>query len=759
MMRTGEAHSLSPLRARAHLFSMAFLFFFVFLALLLYKRAWGFGFNSDAFVLLSNAIRNPLAWDHTYHFMPLSASWLWLQHQFFGLHQEAYEVLNIIQHGVIAILVFLLAVRLGLPRLQAFLAGLLFVCAGSAYQVVLWSVVGSNYFVSVFFYLLALLLFLGLSGKPAAKWLSTLFFTLALLAHEQSLSLYPVCFLASLFLKGQSHTSPERGWRHDFYRAITKTWPMAIPLAIFLLTKYWMSLGVVVLPTRRSFGVLIQGLSSSIVQLWSFRGDMNVGLSVSRFLDIRHHPLAIVIAGVLLVVFLLPRFSITSRFLFLWTLLQLLMMELAIGISIRHLYLPTVAASIAVLDIFSRILRHFTQRNGIVRLLLLTLVGAALVPSLIDLGKAQTAWHRADRMTKGLYTSVHRLSRTRQKISRLLILNATEIIPDSLFEIFSFKNGLKNLVFLASNGRISATLLAHTPGHNNNANGSFVITMPEVARLLRDRETAAVRLDEKSGESVRLSLKELRKKGLFRVHNPWVEMATPATRPELNWVRRKTRPSLVIFPGREIETRLTPPIRNNGWFLISWKQRPESQLQIRVGTTWTTEVQGLSPVGWNYALKSLPNLSHEPIRIPVFIRNTGGNSLRVSIFGFFRPLRMINAETAPVFYWDHANVLEIPASSQLSLPLPDRESISEVRIVCSGAKERGISLSSDGGRPIDFNYQSGEQHTWTTLCADLPQTRTLTIHASGPQSARILQVWFLRPEDLLNMKENRHKIK
>jgi len=93
-------------------------------------------------------LRSALSWDHSYHYMPLTASWLWLQYQVFGLHEAAYQVLNVIQHGIMGWLVFLLGRRLRSQWNVALIAAVLYIAAGSAYQVVLWSVVGNNYFVS-----------------------------------------------------------------------------------------------------------------------------------------------------------------------------------------------------------------------------------------------------------------------------------------------------------------------------------------------------------------------------------------------------------------------------------------------------------------------------------------------------------------------------------------------------------------------------------------------------------------------------------
>jgi len=718
----------------------------VLFTLLLYHRALGFGLNSDAFILLKNAVEAPLSWDHSYHYMPLTASWIRLQHVFFGLHQESYELLNVIQHGIIATMVFLFARRLGLQQFEAFFAGLLFAGAGSAYQVVLWSIVGSNYFVSTFLYLLALILFLR-TGSRRNIWLCTAIFALALLAHEQSLSLYPACILASFFLGDPGADHFWKRWKSHLFRSLRETLPMLGPTAVFLLSKYLMSLQTDVLGPRRSPGQVIQDLSSGIIQLWSFRGDINLGLEPIRFLEVQQHALAILVLGMLITTLLLMRLSPVSRFLLLWSCIHLLMMDLATGIAIRHLYIPTAAASIALLEFTGGILsRHFSTVTT--RVLISSLLLMILWPSISDIHSAQIEWQRADRMTKRLYTSVHRLSRNQKQISRVVILNAGSEIQAPSFQIFSFKNGLRSLVALASHGQISRVLIAHTAEHENNANGSNLITMPEVARLLTDRSTAAFSLDDTRGEVTRLNLRELRKQGLLAVHSPWVEMATPATRPELDWVRHRRRPKIMVSPRQKIETFLTPPTRNAPWFLITWKMEENIRFDLRVGKTWHDVISTQHPTGWGSTLEVLPNLHGEPIRIPVSIHNRCRIPLRISIFGFFRPRRLLNAQTGPEFIWDHENVLEIPVASELKLPAPDDGPSPVVQIVSSNDERRSIELRSESGRKLKLKNENGSTSPWLILNADLPDTRWISVHATGTRAAQILQIWFPRPGEL-----------
>jgi len=660
---------------------------------------------------------------------------------------------------MIAFLVYLIAKELGLSKGGAFISGVLFLSSASAYQVVLWSIVGNNYFVSCFFYLLALLLFLQSlnSGRKPPAWSSAVFFTLALFSHEQSVSLFPLCCVAVL-LFDRSDVVEENNltvFLRFLRRSLRQLGPLFIPLFVFLSTKYWMSFHTSVLLGTPHYDKLVEGVTKGTVRCLSLRSDGVLFNEINHLIRslIGFPAWGCIFFLILSLAFL--RLSTRGRFLLLWITGHLIMMQIAVGIAARHVYLPTAAASILVVEILSQWI--FRQSGNTARsrlrlfpaLLSLIFLATLLYYSIHDLSLAQKSWIRTDRMIRGLESRVIFLAKANQNVRKLVILNATAKFPNPFCEIFSFKNGLGELVDLATPGRFESVVLAHTPGHDNNANGSFLMPMSQLARLLTDRTTAAVRLDRAGGKFSRVPLSSLRKQGLLKVHNPWVEMANPATRPELDWLKHRKRPKVVIFPQQEIETYLTPPQKLRPWFLVTWKKEADLRYEIRVGKTWHRIFSTSVSTGWDSSLELLPSLQNEPSKIPISIRNQGAVPLRLSVFGFLRPKRLVNAQTSPEFTWDHENMMEIQPRCTFSLPLPTPGPNPCVEIISSSDENRRIELLSETSQEIELNYPTSTDGPWMTLTADLPlDTHSISIRAIGSQPAKILQIWFPRPEDL-----------
>jgi len=480
------------------------------LALFVYRASLGFGFNSDAFFLLDQARHgfvNALRWDGTYHYFPVASAYRWLLHLVFGLHQPCYQVMGILQHGILASLTLVLGRRLGLRWWSAMSAALLFCCAGNQYEVTLWSVTNINYQVPAFFCLVTLLLWIG-SAAHRERWrvaLIILSLTAALFAHEQSLPIVVACVAYSLCCQ----THPRAGQSAGQHLATTatslldKTWILSPPLAVFLVVKLVMSCSTHVMSVIVDRDLAVRLLARALISLTTFRGGLVwIGSIMDRFEMVRQLWVLSLFCACTLIIIWFKWCTPLQRFLSVWIACHLLVMQVAIGLSPRHLYLPMIGWTILWASVVERFLtwlgRRLSPRTGrtaavVLPVFLLTLF---LVPSYRDLIQAQQRWSLVDQATKSLQTCVHAAADD-SAVSSLVIANATRDASFPNYAVFTFQNGLAELVAMVAPSRFDRLALVHTHAGTNAANGSrwvdaegwhTLCTNPQNAVLVFDRQ-------------------------------------------------------------------------------------------------------------------------------------------------------------------------------------------------------------------------------------------------------------------------------
>jgi len=683
-----EMSAQSPVKKRYFRAGLLFCSF-LGLSLLLYRNALGFGFNSDAFVLFRHAtesLRSALSWDHSYHYMPLTSFWVWFQHLFFGGREQSYQLLNILQHGVMAFLVYRLARSLKMEYFSSVLAGLLYVFAGSAYQVVLWSIVGANYFVSGVLYLSGLMLFIlrCRQGRAGAGLPVAILYALALLAHEQSVSLLPVCFAFSLlFLEASGTASLMQlldfaAWKRSLHR----TGMLFVPLLAFGLMKKVMSSHASVTGFGQEPLAFINGLLQAFARCFCLRGNQEALAWIRA-----PHSLPLFLLGVLAAVCVLITLfyflSPLERFLLAWCLGHVILMQMAIGVSVRHTYLPSVPGVLLDVLLLRRLGVYLISRTGrvknpvpTVRIHLLQ-AGCAMVllllPGFLDISAVSDLWAIADRQTGSLRRCLGEVFLSIPDTRRLYLLNPRSRIRDERFEVYILQNGAASLVKSTAPFPLRNVTILHTMDDNNVASSRWT-SQQVLERILDQKGSALVFFDPGISAFARLNHEILKEKFSEARMIDAPSMLSETTHPVLPWKEGKF-PYLEIAPGESLEFDINNPEECGNWFFMHFLADPDRRVALAVDGIDLDSAElgkGVRPQ-WSQEIFLVPGMSQDSVEVSVRITALGPEAFLLAHAGLLPVRRDFSAQTTPEMPWSVNNVLKLIPGMVFKIPVPDCE--------------------------------------------------------------------------------------
>ena len=170
---------------------------------------------------------------HQHFYRPVISLYFWAATPLFGGSPVLFHWANNVLHAANAVLVFLLAARIGVKPVFAFLAAVFFLAMPAHIEATAWvSALAEP--VTTFFGIIAVYGLLSAAGQPRSWWkvISVAAFCFALMTHESAVVLLPLFVLADwAFLPEPQRRFSWNGWPARIRRFV----PYAVVLAIYLL--------------------------------------------------------------------------------------------------------------------------------------------------------------------------------------------------------------------------------------------------------------------------------------------------------------------------------------------------------------------------------------------------------------------------------------------------------------------------------------------------------------------------------------------
>ncbi len=225
----------------------------------------------------------------TPQYYPLTFTSFWLQYQLWDLHPTGYHLINVLFHGLNAVLLALLLTRLSVPG--AWVAAFLFALHPAMVESVAWMTEHKNT-LSTFFYLLTLL-----SLLKNGKW-TAVFFACALLSKSITMTLPFVCLALAFWMRQRLDFRTRRMlwilaglavcsaafttyFEHHIVRAKGMTWELSLPERLGIAGKAcWFYLGKWLWPTKLSF-IYPRWEPLALAKVWWFYGGLYAAMMVA----------------------------------------------------------------------------------------------------------------------------------------------------------------------------------------------------------------------------------------------------------------------------------------------------------------------------------------------------------------------------------------------------------------------------------------------------------------------------------------------
>lgn len=452
-----------------------FWIFIIFLsiAFFIYRRALGGFFQGDEWFyftqflplthmqggLLSALAKSLLAIDEISgggHLTPLYTLIWYFHNKFFGLHFFPYITLSIFFHAFNGFLLFHIVKKLTKNEVVSFLSGFFFIFSYQNFQAVTWVMAYVPTVYAVFFTLVSFLCLLyALEFPKKAKiytYISIIFFIFALLTKETSIvlflifpvtvllfdkklfrkfgSIYTLLFILygafrfgiPLFQKSSTLTQFSEVYTLPLFIFRIITYPLKVLVGIFFPHEFLLKVAEVLTP----FAYPFYGAEKAV------RGTSFLMFTQSAGSDLLTYPLSIVLVVTILFFFFLVRTYQNIRKLFIvgflmivssaFPLLLIAIYAPAWGyvtfIDSRHLYFPSIGASMIFSGILFTVYQKREKIPGISQNVVLFLLASILIFWIgiqytylqIQLGKEELMGQQRKTVLDGILSSVPQLS-------------------------------------------------------------------------------------------------------------------------------------------------------------------------------------------------------------------------------------------------------------------------------------------------------------------------------------------------------------
>ncbi len=418
------------------------------LVFLIFGGTIGHYFNSDDYLAIHHALRNPTAspaqalteftkpsWGLYYR--PLIKFFLEAAAKGFGMWAGGYHLISLICYAILCAEVYIIALLLTNKWPAAAAAAVVFMASGSHGEAIFW-ISSLNGVVENVITLASLILFILWRQKNRGflRPLSVLLFVFALFTKESAISLPIILILYDFLLGG------EIDWTVAAKRAAKSCWPFVAAGAAFILVRSLVMRQADLPPPLVTFQLrmLVAGPWHSVVMTLS---PINWARALTWFDEITRTRvvLYLLITSVLLALTITPlvlrRYRIA--FLTLWILAGAApMFALGLAPSERHVVFSSAGAAILVAVVFLKLAQWMSRGSKPSYFLVnFVLVAAFVAPSLHFLKQTQRLWKQASGIANSVLEQTMNAHPSPENHSTFFFLN----VPDSIGGALVFRFG------------------------------------------------------------------------------------------------------------------------------------------------------------------------------------------------------------------------------------------------------------------------------------------------------------------------------
>jgi hypothetical protein len=710
---------------------------------LLYRRGLSVGVLSDGWELLRigslGLLRAPFVL-LSYHTIPVTNLFVAVLWKLFGLHEPAYQILNIAELALVGTVVGLLGYVLDQPRV-GLLGAFLFVSNSSLFEVPFWPVVGNFQSLTALLYGGGLLAVhrAGCSRRPALwAWLFAFAVLAAFFAYEPAVSLLPVGLLQAWLIPGAD------GGTEGTRSAVRRLRPFALPAlacAVVVLGSKGLTAASghtsMLLPdTWEALGFRILFVVRGCLAIFTLRSSAT---SISRVMTSGLEPpwgsplyltclglwvLGLTAGGVLLV---RKARSPDVRFLVLWFAVHILTVSAAVLIVSRHYYLAAMPAALLlarlVWSIADRLAAAVVRRGAAAALRLNEQALATLLAVLAltvltagaksDLDAAAALAKQATAASRQVASQIlARLARSAAP-PRVALLNMPAILEQNGIRSYAFVNGLYPLVRLSTGGRVADPDLLCTYHLNQSrqlANESRPISLGDLARRVQDPDSLVLWFDPRTGTVVSLDRVSWRTPASY----------TPDSAPYLEW-QSGTWPWLIAYAGQPLELPLA--VDQGSWVALRFLRRPGVRFTVtgeEGSPRLTVRAPDATKADWITA--AFPLTGKEPAG-PVRFAVQPESEVWIAGLWSFRPPPLYTPEQAPFLAWALQPVPYFVVTAPLDLPLAppggaDRPCAIHVELLAEEGREAAVTIA--GSPPQLLGIRGAARPEWQSFTVPAP---------------------------------------
>ena len=355
------------------------LLYFGLLAAAIHAGARRLGFVGDSWTIFLEAAsgwREALGTPLGYHYIPLAGAWVRVLHLFLGDREVLYALANIAELAAVGWLTFRLGRRLLGESLPGLLAGSLLIASAAFPDITYWPLVGNFHCLAVAFAIGAISAAARLAEDDpplGTCWRFAVAFAAACFTYEGTFTLLPVAIVWFL-VRAAERGGARSLWRRETAESLFRRFAPSLPaLAALIFAKIYFSRATASAVSPAIDFERLHSLAQSLLGIFTLRSSTEV---LENLLYLGTTPMALVRTRILLVLavallvgaWTFRRARRGAALLVLWLAIHLGAAAVALPLSPRHRFLPSVPGLLLLSFGFcrfgERLARGSTRRIG-----------------------------------------------------------------------------------------------------------------------------------------------------------------------------------------------------------------------------------------------------------------------------------------------------------------------------------------------------------------------------------------------------------